>query len=395
MYHKISPESPTTWWVDVDNFYRQMCELKCKKVVYLDEYDADDKNQVVITFDGVYKNVQEYAAPILKHFGYPFELFVTSDYIGKDNSFDASEPHAVFASAEDLKELVESRGRLQWHSRTHQNLKDIKDFGKIQYELSIPEDLRLLDKEGFKWFAYPHGDFDEIVIEETKKRFVGGISCIQGDDYDPFKLNRITVTNETSFKKGAISVIIASYNYGSFLVEAVESVLRQTRPADEILIADDCSTDNTMEIALEYQKQFPNLIKYMRNEENLGIVRNFNKAVSNTTSDYICFLGADNRFRSDYIEKTAEILDSDDSIGIAYTDFALFGARAKIVYEGFPSDRKGDIKQGYYYIIAFPDFNEESRTELLDVGNFMHGSSMYKRKAFHDAGGYKEEKNST
>ena len=104
---------------------------------------------------------------------------------------------------------------------------------------------------------------------------------------------------------------------------------------DEIIIADDCSTDNTMEIGQEYEKRYPRLIKFFRNEHNLGIVKNFNKAVSMATGDYICFLGADNRFRSDYIEKTAEILDSDDHIAIAYTDFALFGPRAKIVYAKF------------------------------------------------------------
>ena len=67
MYHKIDIESKTIWWVDVNNFYRQMYELKKKKVVYLDEYDPNDKEQVVITFDGLYKNVLKYAVPILKY----------------------------------------------------------------------------------------------------------------------------------------------------------------------------------------------------------------------------------------------------------------------------------------------------------------------------------------
>ena len=64
----------------------------------------------MITFDGVYKNVLTYAAPILRDFGYPFELFVTSDYVGKDNSFDSPEPKADFASIKDLKELVACGG---------------------------------------------------------------------------------------------------------------------------------------------------------------------------------------------------------------------------------------------------------------------------------------------
>ncbi|HEX7017306.1 MAG TPA: hypothetical protein VF209_00130, partial [Patescibacteria group bacterium] len=77
MYHKIHPDSPNMWWVTVDNFYRQLLELEHKEVVYLDEYDPQSQNQVVITFDGVYQNVLEYAAPLLKKFHYPFELFVT------------------------------------------------------------------------------------------------------------------------------------------------------------------------------------------------------------------------------------------------------------------------------------------------------------------------------
>ena len=67
MYHKVFLESPTVWWVDADNFIGR-CELKYKTIVYLDDYDPDNPNHVVITFDGCYKNVLEYAVPILKKF---------------------------------------------------------------------------------------------------------------------------------------------------------------------------------------------------------------------------------------------------------------------------------------------------------------------------------------
>ena len=72
MYHKVYLDNPTHWWVNVDNFYRQMHELRNKKVVYLNDYDPNDPECVVITFDGVYQNIVEYAAPILAKFSYPF-----------------------------------------------------------------------------------------------------------------------------------------------------------------------------------------------------------------------------------------------------------------------------------------------------------------------------------
>jgi len=383
MYHKVHPDSPTKWWVDVNNFYRQMVEIKHKKIVYLDDYDPSDPNHVVITFDGVYNNVLMFAAPILNKFKYPFELFVTSNYIGLNNNFDKGELLADFAGIDDLKKLIKLGGRLQWHTKSHLNLKDINDENIIKNELEIPLEIKEIDKNGFKWFAYPYGEFNTNVVNEVKKQFKGGLSCSQGNDSDVYILNRVTCTNETSFKKATIACIIASYNYGRFIIEAIESVLRQTILPDEILISDDCSTDDTRDIALDYKRRYPKLIKYNRNEQNLGVVKHFNKAINLTSSDYIFFLGADNRILSNYIEECKMILDSSEKIAIAYTDFALFGDRAKLVYEKFNNLYQNGVKENFY-IIKFPEFNAKK----LELENYIHGSSMYKRNIFDLIGGY-------
>lgn len=325
----------------------------------------------------------------MKKLNYPFELFVVGDYIGKNNDFDKGEPLTDFASTDDLNKLVKLGGRVQWHTKTHQNLVEIRDVKKLEKEIQVQDRLKNLDKRGMKWFAYPHGNINNQIIEITKKYFKGAVSCIQGDGVGRYKLNRIMVTNKTSFKKASIGVIIPSYNYGQFLIEAAESVLRQTRPPDEILISDDCSSDNTEEIGRFYQEKYPHLIRYTRNSKNLGIVKHFNKAVSLIKSDYICFLGADNRFRTDYIEKTAEALDSDDKIAIAYTDCAHFGSRASIIYSSIPESRKGGVIDGIYFISVRPDYSLKVAQEMKHT-NIMHGSSMYKRKAFKEVGGYKE-----
>ena len=154
MYHKVDIESPTMWWVTVDNFYRQMLELASKQVVYLDDYNPQNSNHVVITFDGIYKNVLKYAAPILQDLGYPFELFISSNYIGIDNSFDIEEPLTQFADFQELKTLVSMGGRLQWHTKSHPDLSIENDEVHILDELDIPENCKELDVKGFNWFAY-------------------------------------------------------------------------------------------------------------------------------------------------------------------------------------------------------------------------------------------------
>ena len=227
MYHKVHPENKTMWWVDCDSFYQQMASLSCKKVVYLDDYDPEDPSHVVITFDGVYQNVLQFAYPILQHFGYCFELFVTGDYLGAGNAFDTVEPHATFASLEELRALVEGGGRLQWHTMTHRDLFHIHDCTVIRRELTVPETLKALDAGGFRWFAYPNGNFNDDVIKEVLRFFYGAVSCVQGNDHDRYRLNRITVTSRTNLNPRKISVIIPAYNYGCYLSEAVRSEERR------------------------------------------------------------------------------------------------------------------------------------------------------------------------
>lgn len=389
MYHKVHPNSPTMWWVLVNDFYRQMSELSNKEVVFLDDYDFNNKNHVVITFDGIYKNVVEYALPILKHFNYPFELFITSDYIGLENKFDVVEPNSLFANENELLELINGGGRLQWHTQSHINLKIVDDLDIIVKELTIPQNIKKLDSKGFRWFAYPHGEFNDLVLEEVKKRFDGALSCNQGNNVDKYIYNRVTVENKTILRENRIVCIIASYNYGTYLIEAIESILRQTILPNEILITDDCSDDETQIIAETYAKKYPHLISYNRNQTNMGIVDHFNKAVSLTKSEYIMFLGADNRLLSNYIEEVSKVLDKDVNIAIAYTDYAFFGSRAKLTYESFAEYRKGNIKNDVFYQIHFPEFsNRDDLKDTLQKGNFIHGSSMFKRKSYQDVGGY-------
>ncbi|MGQ9847756.1 MAG: glycosyltransferase, partial [Bacteroidales bacterium] len=384
LYHKIYPESPTKWWVTVNNFWRQMEELRRYKVVPLDEYNPSDPTHVSITFDGVYENVFTYAFPILKKFGYPFELFIVGAYIGKENKFDqTTEPSAKFVSLDQLKKMVDNGGHLQWHSWSHKPLNELKNIQEIEKEIIVPKFIKEIDTHGFKWFAYPHGDFNNILLNFVKNYFRGALSCHQGNDANIYCLNRTIVTNYSNFNKSSVSLIIANYNYGRFLAEAIESALRQTVIPEEILFIDDCSEDNSLEIAYRYKER----IKIVKNERNLGIVDNFNKAVSLTCGDYICILGADNRLRSDYIEKCKLALDTHPDVAIAYTNIVIFGPRAEVLANKV--NAKAVEGKGDTYLWSFPEFNEETK-KVLKIRNFIHGSSMYRRVAFNEVGGYKK-----
>jgi len=387
MYHKIDLTTPTIWWVSADAFDRQMADLAAYQVVSLAEYDPLDPSHVVITFDGVYEDVYRCAFPILKKWNYPFELFVIGDHIGGDNAFDTVEPLARFCTVEQLQEMGENGGRIQWHTRTHRKLIGLDD-NTIVSELLPPAALKaLFPAPHLTWFAYPHGEHDPHAVDVVRANFSGALSCIAGDDRDRYQLNRITAYEDTRFTKTRVSVIVANYNYGRYLPEAIESVLRQTLPPDEILIIDDCSTDNSAEII----KRYSDLARTEINKTNLGIVENFNKAVSLTTGDYVAFLGADNRMRSDYVERCKLALDRETAAAAAYTDMSIFGPLSSQLAAKVGAMRMSEsrVDGSEVYLWRFADATPDVLANF-EQHNFVHGSSMYRRAAFDAVGGYQK-----
>lgn len=388
LYHKVALQTPTHWWVSADAFDRQMSDLQGFEVVSLDRYDPGNPRHVAITFDGIYENVYLYAFPILKKWGYPFELFVVGDHIGGDNSFDSVEPLTRFASLEQLEEMAASGGRVQWHTASHQRLDALPDE-KLQDELSVPPQLAArFPKPNLDWFAYPHGDHkQERVMAAVASRFSGALSCVDGNDTDRYQLNRVIVTEDSRFSPSTVAVIVACYNYRNFVAEAIESVLAQTMAPDEILVIDDCSTDGSDEVIARYADR----VRSVRNPENMGIVGNFNKAVGLTDSDYVLFLGADNRMRSDCVERYKAALDKSPKVAVAYSDMLIFGSRAKLLAEDVMASKIGEstIERWPIYLWSFPEPTADKIANIVDV-NFIHGSSMYRRAVFDKLGGYKQ-----
>ncbi len=387
LYHKVALEAATEWWVSADAFNRQLAALAAYDVVHLADYDCTNPRHVAITFDGVYENVYEYAFPLLRKWGYPFELFVTGDYIGRDNEFDAVEPRARFCAVEQLREMAAVGGRIQWHTASHRKLADLPQDA-LEREIQVPRDLREeFARPHFGWFAYPHGDHSAQVVEQVKTCFEGALSCSAGNDTDRYALNRLTVVEETRLDRTRVSVIVANYNYGPYLPEAMASVLGQTVAPDEIILIDDASTDGSQEVALRYNGN----ARVVLNERNLGIIDNFNKAVSLASGDYIALLGADNRMRSDYVERCKVALDRRPDAAIAYTDMAIFGARAADLAQRVGAEQIGFSASERWPVFYWRFLDPTPDTvAAMETKNFIHGSSMYRREAFEQVGGYKK-----
>ena len=88
-------------------------------------------------------------------------------------------------------------------------------------------------------------------------------------------------------KEKTISVAMCTYNGEKYLSEQLDSILSQNIVPDEIVICDDASTDHTIQIIEHYRQKHPSVIKLYRNEQNLGVVKNFEKAINLCTKELI------------------------------------------------------------------------------------------------------------
>lgn len=92
----------------------------------------------------------------------------------------------------------------------------------------------------------------------------------------------------------AISVMMLAYNHEAFLAQAIESVLAQRCDFPfELIIAEDCSKDDTLLLACDYQKRHPDVIRVITGRENVGIYRNFVRALSACRGNWTAFCEGD------------------------------------------------------------------------------------------------------
>lgn len=115
-----------------------------------------------------------------------------------------------------------------------------------------------------------------------------------------------------------VSIIMPSYNTGRYIEESIKSVLTQTYASWELIIVDDCSTDNTDEIVRPFLKDAR--IKYFKNEKNSGAALTRNRAMREAQGDWIAFLDSDDLWVPEKLEKMLRFMQ-DNHYMFAYHEY--------------------------------------------------------------------------
>jgi glycosyltransferase involved in cell wall biosynthesis len=113
---------------------------------------------------------------------------------------------------------------------------------------------------------------------------------------------------------------MCTFNGEKHLEQQLQSFCGQTRLPDELIVCDDTSADSTREILTAFKQSAPFPVELFFNQENLGLVANFDKAISLCKGDIICLSDQDDVWEDDKLLLIEQAFDADEKIGMVYSD---------------------------------------------------------------------------
>lgn len=167
-----------------------------------------------------------------------------------------------------------------------------------------------------------------------------------------------------------VSVVIPVYNCKRYVVEAVDSILKQTYKDFEILLLDDGCTDGTSEILKTLAKKDAR-VRLIVNKKNMGMTATMNRGLREARGEYIARMDADDVAKKNRFAKQVQFLDK-------HPEIALLGTAADII------NNKGVVTGSLAYVTT----HDEIKRHMMERNQFIHPSTMYRRSVLNDVGYY-------
>lgn len=137
-------------------------------------------------------------------------------------------------------------------------------------------------------------------------------------------LHKIIFTNQ--FQNYLVSIIVASYNYQDYIKETLDSLLAQTYKNFEVIIVDDGSSDNSLDVIKEYTQKYDNFKLYTHdNNQNKGLAETLKLGISKAKGEYIAFCESDDYWTPDHLEEKINYINANPKKVIISNDIQTFG----------------------------------------------------------------------
>lgn len=137
-----------------------------------------------------------------------------------------------------------------------------------------------------------------------------------------------------------VSVVVPNYNHGAFLPQRIDSILAQTYPHVDVLLLDDCSSDDSREVIADYCRRFPDRVRAIYNDTNSGnVFRQWRKGMENVDGELVWICESDDFCEPDFLEQLVPWF-ADRSINIAFGRIQFADAQGKF-QAGLDAYREG------------------------------------------------------
>lgn len=166
-----------------------------------------------------------------------------------------------------------------------------------------------------------------------------------------------------------VSIVLPCYNGAALLGQAIESCINQTFKDWELIIVNDCSTDNTLEVANMYAQKDERIHVYT-NEKNSKLPASLNNGFRRATGEYWTWTSDDNIFHPDMLETMVTYLDEHEDVGCVVSDSYVIDENGNIIGEKIVPD----------------DLNSK-----MMLNNYVGASFMYRKECALAVGEYRED----
>jgi glycosyltransferase involved in cell wall biosynthesis len=157
-------------------------------------------------------------------------------------------------------------------------------------------------------------------------------------------------------QESLISIVMPNYNRKKYINEQLESLISQTYKNWELIITDDCSTDGSEEIIQEFIRSNGNKkIIFFRNEETLGVAKNFEKGLRLAMGEYVAVCDSDDVWFPEKLEKELQFLKR-GGFGMVYSDLVVVDENLKTIKKSFIRN----------FLSPFSNQRDDSFDELID-----------------------------
>src|SRR4030042_4698887 len=144
-----------------------------------------------------------------------------------------------------------------------------------------------------------------------------------------------------------VSVIMITYNQAPYIAQAIEGVLRQkVNFLLELVIGEDCSADGTREIVSGYQERYPDIVRVVTSERNIGLRVKCYRTIKACKGKFIAFCEGDDYWQNPWkLQKQADYLENHPECGLIYSSFDVYYQKSKRLIKDFVRHMKWDIPE--------------------------------------------------